>query len=288
MADDGVVEVLREQAAESEPVTQEEQSIMLYSADVDSHGLRCWIRIPNKFQHRKIQKAAQAARARRVLEYKTEDSDAFVIAQSGVDQVFEDGSDKVKEWLVSQHYREKSLDAILEVERSDEWGEIDEQRERYQYLIRQGDTDTDEYAALEKILLKYVDLLEQKTNEMIEPFRQKYEAMTDDQLREKVRRAIIKADCDDEFTNVYNQWQIFYGTRHHGNHNRYFFKSFDAVMEADDDVIETLTDQFATLDVMRAGELKKTLLQTSSLVSSETSESSETGLQDGPKESAAQ
>ena len=262
MVEDVDVKEMREVSAAQPPVEQEEHIALTYATDVRHGDLVCWVRIPNKFQHRKIQKAAIAARARRVAEYKDPDSDAGVTLVSGVDQVFEEGLDTVREFLLGQHMRELALEAMLLLERSEDWSEIDEQRDRYNQMLRMGDIDTDEFKVTESILIDYATKLQEKSEELVLPFKVKYEGMDEAALRDKVGRAIVKADCDDEFTNVYNQWQIFYGTRQERNHNKYYFQNFDAVMEADDHIIEILTEEFAKLGAVKAGELKKALLAT--------------------------
>lgn len=264
--DDSQIDLEKELQAEAErsaPQEPDKNLITLYSKTIEYDDFKCWIRIPNKLQHRKMQKAAQAARARKVAEYKNPDSDASAVLQTAIDEVSRKGRDGIVEWLVDQHVREKALEAYLVVESQEEFENIDEHREAYNLLHRQGSTDSEEFKIAQEFIIKASDAIRDKTNELLEPFVDKYEAMDEDALREKVKRALIKADADDEFMNEYNVQMIFYGTRLYNDHEKHYFKTLDDLYDAPDGVVELLTQEFSMLDALKAGELKKAVSQMS-------------------------
>jgi len=263
-SDSAIKEEIQAQAALSEPLKQSTNVITEYSKEIEYDDFKCWIRIPNKLQHRKMQKAAQAARARKVAEYRDADSDASAVLLTAVEEVARSGENGMVDWLVDQHVREKALEAYLVVESQEEYEAIDEHREAYELLSRQGDTESEEFLQAQEFIIRTADAVQKKTTELLEPFVDKYEAMDEEALREKVRRALVKADADDEFMNSYNVQMIFYGTRLFDDHNKFYFKTIDALYDAPDGVVEILTEEFSMLDALRAGGLKKAVTQMSS------------------------
>lgn len=253
----------------TEAITPTPAPFQSYSAEVDypEIGLRCWIRLPNQFQHREIQRRSLAARSRRVAQYKDPESDANVILIDKIGQMEEWTDDEIVKWLCEQHAPEALMAAQNKVEneivKGDDgveklrWPNIREQQDRYGEMTRRGETENDEFQALEKILFGYADAITAALNDEIDPIKGGYEIMAREQLLEKVRRAFIKADCQDEFINAYNQWQIFYGTRNYAEHGIHYFHNFDAVMDAEPEIIEALTFEFGKLDTLKAVELKK-------------------------------
>lgn len=244
---------------------------LTFSKQVDTEiageAFSVFIRLPNPFQHRKVQQHAQAARARRVMAHKDPESDIYAITAEKLEQFLEMDEDKLRDWLLDRHSSEAIFAAQIELEFHEEegadgskkrmWEDIPQHQERYAIMLERNETEVEEFENVEKILTSYAEALQEKANEYLEPYRAHYDALDRQDLEEKVRRALIKADCLDEFTNVYNLWQIYYGARKSDNHNTTYFSNINELLDAEGPVIELLTEEFSKLDALKAGELKK-------------------------------
>lgn len=251
-------------------------------ATVDGEPFEAFIRLPNPWQHRKVQDHAAAGRARMVMQLKDKDSDAYAIIEEQLLELVDMSDDDIIEYLLAKHTPEAVYKAQIELMNLEDvdangkkfhpWDTILEHQERYALLIERDETEGDEFKKLEAHLISYAEALQEKAQEHLEPKEAVYAAMDREGLIERVRRSLCHARATDEFINVYNQWQIFYGTRKIDNPNQGYFPSFSELMDANSGVVELLTDEFARLDALKAGELGKSPRVTSLLASLEQSE----------------
>jgi len=251
-------------------------------AEVDGDKVRVFIRLPNQWQHRKVQEHAAAARARMVMQLRDPNTDSSAIIEEQLLSIEDLEDDKIIEWLLQRHAPEAVFSAQLELETFEDtdangekfypWANMFEHQERYAILVQRQETDSDEFRKLEEHVISYAEAIQERANHHLEPKEQVYAALDREGLMDKARRALRNARCMDEFINVYNQWQIYYGTRKLGDNNRLYFKSFGAMLDADTGIIELLTAEFATLDALKAGELGKSPRATSLSASLERSE----------------
>jgi hypothetical protein len=248
-------------------------------ATVDGEEFSAFIRLPNPWQHRKVQDHAAAARARMVMQLRDKESDAYAIVQEQIGSIDDLEDEKVIDYLVGRHAPEAIFRAQIELETMEDvdangkafkpWGNMQEHQERYAILLQREETESDEYKKLEGHIISYAEALQERAQHHLEPKEQVYAALDRDGLMERVRRALCHAKATDEFINVYNQWQIYYGTRQSGNHNKLYFSSFMELLDANTGLVELLTEEFAQLDAMKAGELGKSPRATSLLASLE-------------------
>jgi hypothetical protein len=249
---------------------------------VDGEKVKMFIRLPNQWQHRKVQDRAAAARARMVMQLKEPDSDVSAVIQEQLMQIEDLDDDKIIEWLLSKHAPEAIFRAQMELESLEEvdangktfkpWESIPEHQERYYMMLQRNDTENDEFRKTEEFILKYAEALQERANHHLEPKEAVYAALDREGLMEKVRRSLCHSKATDEYINVYNQWQIYYGTRDFHQRHKNYFKSFNDLLDAQTGLIDLLTDEFATLDALKAGELGKSPRATSLLASLEQSE----------------
>jgi hypothetical protein len=252
----------------SMPLIAYEKEIIVEEAD-----LKCWIRLPNSFEHREIQQHALAARARKLRECKTPGSDSEAMVDQAL-SFFDDLNDgDLRTHLLDHHRREVMFDAIVGVEDDEKFANIEAHQSAYSLKVRSGDVEGEEFETLHAILTEYAEALEKEVETLVAPFQGKYDAMTRPELLEKIRKSLVMATINDEFTNVYAKWQIFYGARKHFNHRQKLFKTFDEMLDADARHVDILVEEFAILDALKSGELKKSQGATPSLLSSVPSES---------------
>ena len=241
--------------------------------DDEQIDLRCWIRLPNSFEHREIQQKGLASRARKLRECRTAGSDAEAMVDQAM-TVYEDMTDEeLVNYLLEYHRRDKLFEASLIVEEDDKYEQIDYVKDEYDLKIRQGDVESEEFKTLESILVEYADALTKEVESLISPFKGKYDQFSTQEMLNKIRKSVVMNMINDEFTNVYAQWQIFYGTRKKFDHRKKYFKSFDELRDAPPRIIDMLVSEFAVFDALKSGELKKSLAATPSLLSSVPSES---------------
>jgi len=260
----------RELANEVEEEVRPESRITDFCRDIDRPEVQAWVRLPNPFQYREIVQKARAARARRVMQYRDANSDLSVIVEERVDDMFaEHGTDAVVEWLTGRHNSEAMTEALAIVNNTKEgkkyvWEDAIDHERAYRRLLDMGLQSTDEFEKVHDYLERYGDEIKKEMEKYIAPYREAYGSLNDDDLRNKVKRAIIKADCDDESINIYHQWQMFYGTRTVEDHDAPLFLSFDAMLRADEPILLALLEEFAELDALKSIELKKSHIATPS------------------------
>lgn len=271
-------EIAKDKASPPRPedVTQSHPA-MRYSREVKIGDLECWIRLPNKFDQEEIRRKAMAARAREIKMYQDPESDLHTIVDAALIEFDELSDAQFVEHLTERHVREKAFEAMMTLDVDEKWENYEEDRNRFDYLTSIGDTDTDEYKVLAKIIAEYTTAVEIRLEELLHPIKLRYQSMSKEELVHKMRRAIIKAGADDAYQQTYNRWQMFLCTRQHDNHHRRFFKSYDDLMNADNDLINKLDAEFAIIDSISVAELKKSVSPTPSLLSHSLSEISETG-----------
>lgn len=249
-------------------------SVLNYARDVDRDGVRVWIRLPNQFQHREVQRHAVAARRRKIRAMQDANSDAALVLESKMERFDDVDDDELREILTNSHLREAITQATIVIEHGDnpdhkQFSDMDSQKVRYDYLTRRGETDTDEFKALEGLIVAYAKELETEVEESLLPHRGRYATLDRAGMLELLRKQSAKGEADDEFMTVYNQWQLYYGTRRHDNHNKLHFASIDRLIDEDSHVIEVLVDEFSLLEAARGIELKKAVAVMTSSRSSE-------------------
>lgn len=247
--------------------------------EVDGEILHVWIRLPNPFQHRKVHEHAAAARARMVMQLKDPESDASMIIEEQISETEDLTDDDLIEWLLGRHATEAIFAAQVELDHLEEtgadgnsyrpWDGMTSHQERYAIMLERSEVESDEFKKLEAHIMAYAEAIQERANFYLEPKHEAYSAMDREGRIEKIRRALKHARCTDEFINVYNQWQIFYGTRDPVKQNKLYFEKFTDLLDAEGGCVELLTEEFAHLDALKAGELGKSPRATSLLASLE-------------------
>lgn len=223
----------------------------------DPMHLHGWCRLPNQFQHREIREKALAAKARRVRQLRSPDTDGSVILEEELDQLArlpKAHPDLVDE-LLAQDWWKDYLDAVEEVkadlddESEPVWEHIDDDQERFRELAAMDEEDrpADEWTELETRLMAYNAAIEEKVEEARKPKREALEAKDINALIDLVRDQRIEADAMEAFMHTYAIWQWVSCTRRTPN-GVVLWSDVGELRDATTEVLEGLKDTYEDLE----------------------------------------
>lgn len=229
-------------------------------------GLSCYIRLPNKFQHKLIQDQALAARMMILRQLRDPDSMQGLAMEAKVEEYADREEGQLREFIVNAHMREAAGRAQLLIECADvdehpeyaDFANMEAIKAQYEIHLRQGDTESDDFKALDKTIHEYGDAFSAKVDELLDPLRATVSGMEKEALLKWVRKIIANQQADARFIEVYNSWEMFYGTRKcddpenctkpASEHIHYYFPNHDALLEEDESVLSDLEDRFGKLN----------------------------------------
>lgn len=196
-------------------VTPKESLRWFEVVEVPEAGFRCFVRLPNDFQHKDIREKAMAAKARRVRALKNPSTDSFEVLEFELEAVAqsEGAVDNLVHELLLERVDRDRYEAIQEVNQEEEWEHVRQDQERFRSMqsMTSDERSEEEWQTLINHLAKYAQAIEDKTTEIQAPRRQALEALGLDGLLEKVRERRIDAEGRRVFNDTYSFWQIYSG-----------------------------------------------------------------------------
>lgn len=187
-------------------------------ACTDPAHFHAWCRLSNPLQHEDIRKKGQAAKARKIREYKDPESDASVTLDQELvqinDEVF---MDQLIDELLAREFGDDYIQARDEVGDREEFEHIDQDREEFARLTAAedeipDDERSDEWKQLRKHVESHVDAVRTRLDELQKPRREELASRGPDALVQLVREKRVEEAANIAFLDVYNIWQWFVGT----------------------------------------------------------------------------
>lgn len=230
-------------------------------------GLKCWLRLPNPWQHQQIHGLAQAARTLMVRQLRDPDSTAALGVEGRLYELEELPEDVLRRQLADMHLTEQMAKAQLYIETENhpefqQFRSMDDVRRIYDHHRRSDTMDSEQAKEAVKMINDFAVILKRETERLMEPFEVKYGNMEQAQLVETMRRSLCKEVADAAFMEEYNRRQIFFGTRKFDDHNKNYFDSYEELVQAEGPVVIYLTEQFAKMEMVRGAEAKKSVAAT--------------------------
>jgi hypothetical protein len=254
----------------AEDTVDETKPFARYHCDVvdEAIGLRVHIRLPNQFQRGTMKEEADAARARRLRQLRDSDSTAALAIESQMDQLYADmADDELRNVLLGKAQPLATARAQVDIEHADhrsqpdlkQYHGIERQQMTYDRLLRAGGQETEEFKAVEELLMDYALVLQDRVSDLLEPLKLKLQNVDRDGLLADIRKAIMRESCDSAFMRAYSQWQVYFGTRDFEDHEKLYFRSFEALMDEDGQKVDRLMAEFATLEAINIDEMRRFL-----------------------------
>jgi hypothetical protein len=219
----------------------------------DVEHFHAWCRLPNQLQHDDIRERALAAKARRIRQLRDPEADGYEILESDMSELrrLSDPSALVDE-LVNKDWWKRQLEAMSDVEESEDFKTIDKDRERLGEL-RALDPDQrpkDEFEELERHVSKYMEAIDTRRVELEGPMREAIEALTLDELIGQIREERISAEAASAFMEMYSRWEWFAGTftSNAPISRKRTFSDLEQLTEAAPEVLEALGTTFPELE----------------------------------------
>lgn len=228
----------------------------------DSGHFHAFCRLPNQFQERDIREHAAAAKARKLRQLRTPDTDAFEILESGLEDVRSepDAEERLANELVGYDWTQDYLTAVRQVRDLDDESEgaeegdklyahVDRDRLRYAQLqaAPEEERETDEYRELTEHLKAYEVAVQEHYDALANPKRESFQAMGLEDLVGLVRRKRMQIGAQEEFMSTYNVHEWLSCTYREPNGEQ-CFADLDALRRADPDVLRKLDETFADLE----------------------------------------
>lgn len=235
--------------------------------DDDEH-YHIFVRLPNQYQIRDIAEKARAAKARKVRDLKTPDSDSNVILEEGLGTFTEADRDDLIEELLAKDFTDQ-FDATNETKELPEFETYDQDEEEYyRQAVLSEDERSDEFAQLESIVQDFAEKRSEKLKQIQASKRAGYEQQDLDALVGLVRRNRIDVEGTDAFVQTHRQWSWYIGSmRGRGVHDdgkprlpkERFFSSINELKSAPPEVIAELGEAFQRLEsgLTKGDEAKK-------------------------------
>jgi hypothetical protein len=184
----------------------------------DPLHFHAWCRLPNKFQHKDIRDKGLAAKARRIRALNDPEADAYLVLESELSEFTADRFEEVVNELVAREWAQDYTDAIADVSEQEEFAHIDQDRERYQRFIDEGEGDkpedeqSDEFRELHRHVTRYLEAIKGAVTERQEPRREAIRALGFEQALRNLREMRVERIGDQTFIHTYNEWMWFIGT----------------------------------------------------------------------------
>lgn len=220
-----------------------------------------WCRLPNPFQHKEIQEKGNAAKARRMRQFRDPESDAAVILDGGLEEVEAAlGENAAREVYVDELVAKDTMQdyfAVMEQmqhdEDDDKWETINEDKTRLAVLeqMTEEDRDADEYGELRSHVHEYNEEVQRLVKERQAPLRESLQDKSMDDLRSLVRAQRITVAGGEAYMNTYTVWEQYIGTlrfRKKGLPVDRYFGSIEHLKAAAPEVVEAIDQIFTQLD----------------------------------------
>lgn len=174
-----------------------------------------WCRLPNPIQHEDIRKKGLAAKARKIREYKDEESDASVTLDQQLSQINDEVfMDQLIDELLAREFGDDYISAKSDVDDQEDFEHIAQDQEEFARLgeSEPDDGHSEEYNRLKTHINSYVDAVRARLDELQKPRREELASRGPDALVQLVREKRVEEDANNAFLDVYNVWQWFIGT----------------------------------------------------------------------------
>lgn len=217
-----------------------------------------WCRLPNQFQHRDIRERALAAKARRVRQLRSGDSDSAVILEEEMEALARMGEDAKPELvreLVEKDWWRDHLEAvreIREIENEDgtktfEHIEDDVRRLAEIEMLPEKEQPSEEHEELRAHYDAYQKAMEEVTEANAKPRREALMARDVNDLIDLVRDQRIDVDSNEAFGHTYAklEWQLCTLTKPNGDRQ---WLTEELLEAADEAVIEAVKATFEDLE----------------------------------------
>lgn len=184
----------------------------------DPRHFHAWCRLPNKLQHRDITEKALGAKARRVRALRDSESDAYAVFDAELSNITPDHLETMIDELVMVDFDTEYIEATKDADEEERFEHIAADRERYEELYREGEADkpdeeqTDEFRELHRHIGAYVNWLQERARERLEPRRAHMREQGFDAVMNQLRDRRIDRSGNAEFSRVLKEWVMFIGT----------------------------------------------------------------------------
>jgi hypothetical protein len=201
-------------ATAEEPVTA---ALKWYEiVDLPEVGFKAFCRLPNDYQHKDIREKAMAAKARRIRQLKSADSDAFEVLEADLDRIHdtEGAVDNIAHELVMEQFPQDRQQAWLDVADEEEYANLQQDQERFRELeaMDEDKRPGDEWQELVDHLSGFSRKVDARLQEIQKPRLESLVNLGLDGLIERLREKRIQADAARVFMDTYSFWQMFTGT----------------------------------------------------------------------------
>jgi hypothetical protein len=184
----------------------------------DPEHFHAWCRLPNPYQHSDIRAKGLAAKARRLRLLKDPDSDEAVVLDQSFAMVDDPSFTEVLiDELVGREWAEDYLEAARDLEETETFEHIEQDREEYNRLAAtertlSAEEQSADYKRLDAHIVAYSTAIRERLAEIQEPKRVELRAHEFPKLLEIVRARRVEEDGDRVFVETYNAWMWFVGT----------------------------------------------------------------------------
>lgn len=235
----------------------------------DSGHFHAYCRLPNQFQEREIREKAQASKARRLRQIRTEGTDANEILEQSLEDLRaeQDGIERIVNELVGYDWTGDYLTAVRLTRDLDDDAEgaeegeklyrhVDEDRRRHAELqaLPDEERNEDEFKELQSHLAAYETAVNEQYEAIANPKRESFRAMAESDLVELLRRKRMQFAAQEEFMNSYNvhEWLSCTYRQPDGEPS---FADMEALQRASGVVLDKLSEIFADLERTAQGAL---------------------------------
>jgi hypothetical protein len=184
----------------------------------DREHFHAWCRLPNSLQHEDIREKAFATKARRMRALRDPNTDAHITLEGEL-YLIDDPSytESIVDALLEREWPKDFMRATREVNESEDYKHIAQDREEYQRLLdSEGDKSDSEYSQELRDLQAHVaGYMKAQTDQLAEiqgPRRAELRGYEFPRLMEMIRRVRVEADADKFFMDAYQAWLWFTGT----------------------------------------------------------------------------
>lgn len=210
-------------------------------------------RLPNQFQQEDVSLKAAAAQARRMRQMRDPEADAYVVLESDMDDLSRSNDrEAVIEELVDKDWWKDHLEAIKDVQETEEFKTIEEDMRRLEALTNRPEDQRpeEEYAELERHVTRYNEAVEAARDKRSEPRRRALDDRDLTDLIADVRESRIAAEGKRAYDRAFTLHEIATGTYYVADDKptTRYFASVEDVECADPEVLHVLQSAFSALE----------------------------------------
>lgn len=216
-----------------------------------------FVRLPNQFQQEEIRNKALAAKARRIRQLRSPETDAHAILEGDLDTMRSapEAAKLLVDELVNKEFLRNTREVMLDLAEEEAFQTVSEDLERLRVLndMDPEERPNDEFVELKDHIAAYNNEVERRRAEKERPLRASLEAKSVDELVGLMREDRIEQAAQQHFMDTYSLWEVYVCTlkprpREKGHPVERVWSDINLMKQEADEIVAALDSAFNDLE----------------------------------------